>query len=291
MSAARRAPDAVACNPARRRRGIANLDQRVGQRVFEDAIAGDGRGRDEVRNGAGVADPSERFGGDALDGGATGFQRGHERAAAPPRRATARRNRSPPAARCRRDRPAPSAPPRAPRALRCASAPRRRCAAPRPSETHPRFERAPERPASPPSRTAAAPCSCTAGRASSSSFVRSAGVIVFQASERPRGSATRRRAFAPHAIDRAEHVRLGELRRRATELVPGAGVDHEQAAIGVFDHVGRMEVAIVRDEKVGVASLERRAVRLEHVARHLAQVEHRREEVVAVVRRRTRREA
>ena len=44
-----------------------------------------------------------------------------------------------------------------------------------------------------------------------------------------------------------------------------------------------MKVAAVRDEEIGVARLERRAARLEHVARHLAQVEHRREEVVAIV--------
>ncbi len=91
------------------------------------------------------------------------------------------------------------------------------------------------------------------------------------------------RTAALHAVDRAEHIRLGQLRRRATELVPGTGVDDEQAAVGVFDDVGRVEVAVGGDEKVGIAGPEGRAVRLEHVPGDLPQVEHRREEVVLVV--------
>ena len=52
------------------------------------------------------------------------------------------------------------------------------------------------------------------------------------------------RALAADPVDAAQHVGLLKLRRRAAELVPAAGVDHEQAAVGVFEHVGRMEVEV-----------------------------------------------
>ena len=89
-------------------------------------------------------------------------------------------------------------------------------------------------------------------------------------------------AGAADPVDRAEHDRLRELRGRATQLVPGAGIDDEQAAVGVLDDVGRMEVAIVGDEEVLVAGRERRAARHQDVARDLSQVEHRGEETVAI---------
>ena len=38
------------------------------------------------------------------------------------------------------------------------------------------------------------------------------------------------------------HLRLMELRRGATELVPAAGIDNEQAAIAIFDHVRWVKV-------------------------------------------------
>src|SRR2546426_10938054 len=38
------------------------------------------------------------------------------------------------------------------------------------------------------------------------------------------------RAFPAHAVNASEHVGLGELRRRAAELVPAARVDDDQAA-------------------------------------------------------------
>ena len=85
----------------------------------------------------------------------------------------------------------------------------------------------------------------------------------------------RRRAALPHAVDRARHVRLGQLRRRATQLVPGAGVDDEQAAVGVLDDVGRVEVERVGDDEVGVLAGEGRAGRHQLVARHLLHVEER----------------
>ena len=44
------------------------------------------------------------------------------------------------------------------------------------------------------------------------------------------------------AVDAALDLRLGDLRRRAADAEPAAGVDDEQAAVGVFQHIGRMEV-------------------------------------------------
>ena len=76
-----------------------------------------------------------------------------------------------------------------------------------------------------------------------------------------------------HAINRAQDFRPPKLRRRATELVPTAGVEHEQTAIGVLDHVGRVKVGVGRGEKIGVLRAERRAVGSQHVALHAVQVE------------------
>ena len=50
------------------------------------------------------------------------------------------------------------------------------------------------------------------------------------------------RALAAHAIDRAQDIRLLQLRARTAQLVPAARVDNEQASIGVHLHVGWMEV-------------------------------------------------
>ena len=72
-----------------------------------------------------------------------------------------------------------------------------------------------------------------------------------------------RRALTADAVNRAEHLRRGELRGGTTELVPRAGVDHEQAAVGILEHVGRVKIAAVRHEKIGIAALERRAARLQ----------------------------
>ena len=65
-----------------------------------------------------------------------------------------------------------------------------------------------------------------------------------------RQSGTGRSAHPTDAIDRAEDIRLVELRSRATEFVPAARVEDDEAAVCVFQHVGRMEVEIVRDHEV-----------------------------------------
>jgi hypothetical protein len=56
-----------------------------------------------------------------------------------------------------------------------------------------------------------------------------------------------RRAFAAHSIDRSLELRLGDSRHRATMQIPGAGFDHQEAAIGIFDDVCWMEVGIIRN--------------------------------------------
>ena len=93
----------------------------------------------------------------------------------------------------------------------------------------------------------------TAGRGSARRPISAAGDVVPPVETTSARIGHRRRAALPHAVDRAQHVRLRQLRRRATQLVPGAGVDDEQAAVGVLDDVGRVEVEAVGDEEVGVA--------------------------------------
>ena len=44
------------------------------------------------------------------------------------------------------------------------------------------------------------------------------------------------------AVDATENVGLFQLRRRTTQFVPAAGIDNEQTAVGVLQHVGRMEI-------------------------------------------------
>jgi len=83
----------------------------------------------------------------------------------------------------------------------------------------------------------------------------------------------RRRARAADAVDPAEDIRLGELRGRATDLVPTSGVDDEHAAVRILQHVGRAEVGLVRGEEVRVPGAEGRAVGDQLVADDLAGIE------------------
>ena len=89
----------------------------------------------------------------------------------------------------------------------------------------------------------------------------------------------RHRAIAPHPIDRAEGRRLLKLRRRATQLVPAAGIDNEERAVGILDHVGGMEVDPVGLEEGIRFGGERGAGRHEFGPEHRPQVERRREQV------------
>ena len=87
-----------------------------------------------------------------------------------------------------------------------------------------------------------------------------------------------------HAIDRAEHIGLGELRSGATDFVPAAGVHDEQAAIGVLEHIGGMKIVIVGGKKIAVAGGEGRAIGDELVAGDFAQIEITGEKVVEIIR-------
>ena len=55
--------------------------------------------------------------------------------------------------------------------------------------------------------------------------------------------------FLLNAIDCTQDVWLGDLRRWTTNHVPTAGVGNKQAAIGIFDHIGRMEIGLIAFEK------------------------------------------
>ena len=94
----------------------------------------------------------------------------------------------------------------------------------------------------------------TAGRGSPSKPASSAGVGLGPGDVSRRGHRPRRALASANAINRAQHVRLVQLRGRAAELVPAAGVDHEQAAVGVLQHVGRMEIEVVGDEEILIAA-------------------------------------
>ena len=82
---------------------------------------------------------------------------------------------------------------------------------------------------------------------------------------------------AANAINGAKHVRLGQLRGWAAELVPAARIDHEQAAIRVLHHVGRMKVATAGNQEVGILGGKRRSAGDELVRRDFAEVERRHE--------------
>ena len=76
-----------------------------------------------------------------------------------------------------------------------------------------------------------------------------------------------------YSVDRAQDFRPPELRCRATQLVPAAGVEHEEAAVGVLQHVGGVKVGVGRGQKIGVNRAERRAFQDEFVPLHTVQVE------------------
>ena len=60
----------------------------------------------------------------------------------------------------------------------------------------------------------------------------------------------------PDSIDRTQHIRLLELRSRTAEFVPAAGIDDDQAAIGILEHVGRVKVEVGAGDKVFVSGRE-----------------------------------
>ena len=106
------------------------------------------------------------------------------------------------------------------------------------------------------------PCRCTAGRGIAEQRRRrprshgSTEIVEPLPEFVPHGSSTFGAPCALDAIDRAQHVRLLELRGRAAELVPAAGIDDDQAAVGVLEHVGRVEVEVGAGDEVFVLGRE-----------------------------------
>jgi len=82
-----------------------------------------------------------------------------------------------------------------------------------------------------------------------------------------------RRVHLADSIDAALDLRLVDARGRAADAEPSARVDHDQAAVRVLEHVGRVEVGVVADEELLIAPAERRAVTLDDVPLHLMGVE------------------
>lgn len=65
-----------------------------------------------------------------------------------------------------------------------------------------------------------------------------------------------------HAVDRAVDLRLADLGCGTPHGQPSTGVDHEQTAIGVFQHIGWMKVDARRTEKDLVRSAPSRTLSL-----------------------------
>ena len=86
---------------------------------------------------------------------------------------------------------------------------------------------------------------------------------------------------ASHPINRAQHIRLVELGGGATEFIPAAGIDHEQAAVAIDQHIGRVEIGAVADEEILRLRTPRRLGVVDDRAHDAVRVEARDEKVVA----------
>ncbi len=87
-----------------------------------------------------------------------------------------------------------------------------------------------------------------------------------------------------HAVDRPLDFRLGDLGGRAADAEPTAGVDDDQAAIGILENVGRVEVLVVGGEEIFGLDFEARAGALENVPLNAMAIELGREEIVVICR-------
>ena len=94
-----------------------------------------------------------------------------------------------------------------------------------------------------------------------------------QASRIPRGSSALWRVFPADAVDAAEDIGLGDLRRGTADAEPAAGVDHQQAAVGVLDEAGRVKVGVVAGDEILGADAEAGAVALDDVALNTVRIE------------------
>ena len=124
----------------------------------------------------------------------------------------------------------------------------------------------------------------TAGRGSSEQPASASGVSRVPVELEAPGVVDPRGVLAADPVDRAQDVGLDQLRGRAAELVPAAGVDDEERAVGVLLDVGRVEVEVVGGEEVLGRGLEAPALGRQDVAGDLAEVEAGGEEGVARAR-------
>ncbi len=76
----------------------------------------------------------------------------------------------------------------------------------------------------------------------------------------------RRSAALADAGNHTQYVGLGELRGGATNFIPAAGVQDDQAAVRIFKDVCRMEIGVVTGDKIGVHGFKRGS----HCHQHLA---------------------
>ena len=74
-----------------------------------------------------------------------------------------------------------------------------------------------------------------------------------------------RGVLAADPIDPASRLRLADAGGRAVLHVPSPGVEHEQAAVRVLQHVGGVEVRVVRGQEILVLAPPGRPVRDEDV--------------------------
>ncbi len=87
------------------------------------------------------------------------------------------------------------------------------------------------------------------------------------------------RPFLLNPIDGAQNIWLGDLRSWATDHVPTARVGNQQAAIGVFDHIGRMKIGLIAFEQDARSCGMGRSGFGQSVPRHTASVELRENQV------------
>ena len=90
-------------------------------------------------------------------------------------------------------------------------------------------------------------------------------------------------AFFANAVNAAFVLGTRDAGKRALVDVPGAGVDHEQAAIGRLKDVSGMEVRIGRVEKLAVQSDKGRAAALQHMPLDALRIEMRAKQVAAIL--------
>src|SRR5690606_22557312 len=92
-----------------------------------------------------------------------------------------------------------------------------------------------------------------------------------------------RRDCSADAVDRPKDVRFPKLGGGATELVPTSGVDDDERAVGILDHIGGVEISVIGNKKIGIGGVVSRAGRIEDVAGDFVKVEQSGEEIIAII--------